>query len=438
MPNSKILLINPPTPQYNMKLFPPLNLITIASHIPENYEVKLIDNNFEKLEYDADLVCISANTYSIRRAYNISNKYRKKGIPVIIGGNHPTILPEEAKSFSDSVVIGDGEPIWNELLKDYHNGNLKKYYKSRFFNFEEAKIPRRDLLRRSYSFDSLETVRGCPFDCDFCSVTRFHGRTYRFKPLKNIEKEVESLQKNRIFIVDDNIIGYGGKAEERTIDLFKLLIEYDLKWMGQASINLADNEKILSLASKSGCIFLFIGFESIQREALRYFNKKLNLKRGITSYRDIIQCLHDYGIGIMGSFIIGTDFDTKESLSQLKTYIKELEVDIPNFTHLTPYPGTKVYEKLLNEQRLINEKFWLKDPFPVFTFKPKNLTLEELYEHSMDLIKSFNKIIPASFRSFKSLIKRKSMRKSIYILAESLNIGKVLNKELNNYQKFYF
>ena len=130
MPNSKILLINPPTPQYNMKLFPPLNLITIASHIPENYEVKLIDNNFDKLEYDYDLVCISANTYSIRRAYNISNKYRKEGIPVILGGNHPTILPEEAKVFSDSVVIGDGEPIWNELLTDYQNGNLKKYYKS--------------------------------------------------------------------------------------------------------------------------------------------------------------------------------------------------------------------------------------------------------------------------------------------------------------------
>jgi len=275
-------------------------------------------------------------------------------------------------------------------------------------------------------------VRGCPFNYHFCSVTRFYGGKYRFKPLEIIKKEIESFNKKTIFIVDDNLIGFGKIAEKRTIQLLKLLNEYDLTWMGQASVNVAENDKILRLANESGCVFLFLGFESINREFLSSVNKKINLKRGVDSYNSIIDKIHDYGINVMGSFIIGSDFDTKENLLDLKQFIIESGIDIPNLTILTPYPGTILYQELLDQKRLFNNNWWLEDPLPLFTFKPRNLKIKELATIYYNLITSLNGLKFSIKRFFNSLIKNHSLKNSMFTLTENLINGNNFKQALIN------
>jgi radical SAM superfamily enzyme YgiQ (UPF0313 family) len=426
MAKKKILLINPLNQNYVKRLFPPLSLTTIAAYIPRTYDVEIIDENLEKIHFDADLIALTVNTYTANRSYKIARKCQDLHIPVILGGIHPTVLPNEARSYANSVVIGESEEIWTKLLQDYEKDNLKKFYRAPFYDFkkERVKIPRRDLLHKKYFFDSFETVRGCPFNCHFCSVTRFYGGKYRFKPLDVIKKEIESFNKNTIFIVDDNLIGFGKIAEKRTIELLKLLKEYNLTWMGQASVNVAENDKVLRLANESGCIFLFLGFESLNREFLSSVNKQINLKRGVGSYKNIIHKIHDYGINVMGSFIIGSDFDTKDNLLELKKFIIESEIDIPNLTILTPYPGTKLYQDLLDKNRLFNKSWWLEEPLPLFTFKPANLKIKELATIYYNLITSLNGLKFSIKRFFHSLIKNRSLKNSMFTLTENLINGK--------------
>ncbi|TFF93317.1 MAG: radical SAM protein, partial [Promethearchaeota archaeon] len=221
MVKKKILLINPSNPRYNKRLLPPLSLTTIAAYIPQKYDIEIVDNNLEKIKYDADLVAITVNTYTARIAYEISEKFLERNIPVILGGNHPTIVPNEAIKYCTAVVIGDGELVWKQILKDFESRRLKKWYKSKFFNFDHSKLPRRDLLQNRYFLESIETLRGCPFNCEFCSVTRFHGGKFRYKPIDLIKKEIESLDRKNLFIVDDNLIGAGVNSLKRIIELLR-------------------------------------------------------------------------------------------------------------------------------------------------------------------------------------------------------------------------
>ncbi|MFO7795096.1 MAG: B12-binding domain-containing radical SAM protein [Promethearchaeati archaeon] len=428
MVKKKILLINPSNPRYNKRLLPPLSLTTIAAYIPQNYDIEIVDNNLEKINYNADLVAITVNTYTARIAYEISKKFLERNIPVILGGNHPTIVPNEAIKYCTAVVIGDGELVWKQILKDFESRRLKKWYKSGFFNFEYSKLPRRDLLQKRYFLESIETLRGCPFNCEFCSVTRFHGGRFRFKPLDFIEKELESLNRKNLFIVDDNLIGAGTTSSKRIIDLLRLIKDYDLTWMAQASLNIADEDIVLRLAQESGCTFLFLGFESINKKALASFNKNVNLKRGVESYKNIIDKIHDYGIDVMGSFIIGSDFDTKKSIYELRDFIHDSGIDIPNITMLTPYPGTRLYEKLYSQERLFNNSFWLEEPPPLIAFKPKNLNVHQLLEIYYDLIISLNDF-KSSFRRFlDSFIRKRSIKNAAFSLAESLITGRIFKK----------
>ena len=426
----RILLINPATPTFPMRLFPPLPLAVLAGAIPETYDVKIIDENIEGLNFEGDLVAITANTYSIRRAYELSRIFRQKGIPVILGGNHPSILPEEASFHADSVAIGDGETAWQEILNDFEQNKLKQYYKPDRYNFDLPLLPRRDLLSQKYRFDSLETVRGCPFDCDFCSVTRFHGAASRHKPLELIEQELRQLRGKTLFLVDDNFIGGEKGPNDRTEALFALFKKYGKRWMGQASINVADSPTILQDARESGCIFLFIGFESLNPAVLESLSKKLNKHRGVASYNEVIRRIHAQGISIMGSFIIGSDHDSRESIRELKEFIHSSEIDIPNITHLTPYPGTKVYEEMKKEKRLLDEQFWLQDPFPIFTFEPKQISIADLKEAALDLISGYTGIGGGARQFLTTLKHTRSIRTASYSLAESIITARTMQKQL--------
>ncbi len=399
-----------------MNLFPPLALAVLAASVPDAYDTVIIDENVQPVSFDCDIAAVSANTYSIRRAYEICAAFRHRRIPVVLGGNHPSIMYDEASAHADAVVVGDGEGMWEHLLADFEANRLQPLYHSERWSFDQLIMPRRDLLSRSYRFSSLETVRGCPFDCDFCSVTRFHGAASRWKPLAHIEKELKDLTGRTLFIVDDNIIGAGQESGQRARKLFELLGSYRVKWMAQASINIADDPEVLRTARDNGCRFFFIGFESLNPEVLKSLNKRLNFRRKDTPCRDIVKRIHDHGISIMGSFIVGTDYDTPETIRALGEFIADSSIDIPNVTVLTPYPGTRVYDRLRREGRLFNDKFWLMDPVPLFTFAPSMITVAEMRTTLLEMTERHAGI----FQGMKSFLKTMQHTHSLSIASFSL------------------
>ena len=429
MANKKVLLISPKNPLGEGSIIPPLGLATNASYIPDRYDVLIVNENSREAHYEgADLAAITVNTITARRSYQLCEEFREKGVPVVLGGIHPSAMPEEAGIYADAVIVGNGENVWEELLGDFERGRLKKIYRPEIFDLTESKVPRRDLFNGRYLVDSLQTSRGCPFDCEFCSVTRFYGGKYRYKPLDIVRKELESLRTKNVFLADDNILGIGKKAEERAIKLFELLGEHGLHWIGQASINIADNSRLLKLAQESGAKCFYIGFESLNEDFLKAANKRVNLKKGVRSYKDVIKRIHDHGIAVLGSFIYGTDFDTRDGLLKLGDYISKSGIDAVSVKPLTPFPGTRLYERLKNEGRLLNDRYWLEDPYPLFTFKPRNLSLQELIETSLDFVKAYNP--PSSIGYFiRSLWLTKSLKASF--LALILNVS-----DNHTYKKF--
>jgi radical SAM superfamily enzyme YgiQ (UPF0313 family) len=407
-----ILLVSPLNFLGERSSLPPLGLITNASYIPEKYDIRLIDESVDgKIDFndiDANLVCISANTFNIGRAYEICTRCQENNIPTILGGIHPTVMPEEASHYATSVVIGNGEPVWSELLEDFEKNNLKKIYKPDLFDLSDSKIPRRDLLPKKYYFDSIQTSRGCPFDCKFCSATKLNGNKYRSIPVELIEKDINSIKKDKLFLVDDNFLGYGENSEDKTIKLLNILDNYNVRWIGQTSINVVDNAKILNLARKSGALGFYIGFESLNTGFLKSVKKSLNLKKGTSSYKNIISKIHDNGICVLGSFIYGTDYDTRDNLLRLRDFIVESNIDAAYIKPLTPLPGTDIYEDIKKAGRLFNNEYWLQKSYPIFTFQPKNLTMDQLIEITLEFLDIYR--LSKSIKYFgKSILNTKNL-----------------------------
>ncbi len=425
-----ILLLSPATPGFDHGLFAPLSLPTLAGAIPDNWQVRIIDENNGQVDFDADIVAISAHTYAIRRAYELAREFRRRSIPVVLGGNHPTILTAEASCEADAVVAGEGETVWPGLLRDFLRKQLKPIYSPSRYSFDRDILPRRDLLSSRYRFASIETVRGCPFQCDFCSVARFHGARYRYKPLSLVDRELRMIRGKTLFLVDDNVIGVGREAQSRAAELFALLKDHGMRWMGQASVNIADNERLLRLAGESGCLFLFIGFESLDPEVLKDLNKGANLRRNASDYATAVRRMHDNGISVMGSFIVGTDRDTVSGLGELKRFIAQSQIDIPILHHLTPYPGTRLYERMVRDNRLIDERFWLQDPLPVFTFQPERISIDDLRRSTLDMIEGFTGVRQASWRFVQSLKNTRSLRIASFSTAATLISSRILQQRL--------
>jgi radical SAM superfamily enzyme YgiQ (UPF0313 family) len=402
MGTKKFLLISPRNPLGEGSSFPPLGLATIASHIQDNYEVKIIDEGVDGLinpdTISANVVGISVNTLTARRAYKLSRSFVLKGMPTILGGIHPTVMPEEAAEYATSVVIGNGEPVMDQIISDFERGELQKFYRPDFFDIAKSAVPRRELFSRKYITGNTQTTRGCPFSCKFCTVSKVHGRKYRMKPLEVVDRDLAALNKSIILLVDDNFFGIGPESEKRAIELLYLLKEHRIKWIGQTSINIANNEQILKLSRESGAIGFYIGFESLNEDFLRSIGKSVNLKQQVSTYKEVIKKIHDYGICVLGSFIYGTDFDTRDSLRMLRDFVTESGIDTTFIKPLTPFPGTEIYEEMVEENRLFNNSYWLEDPYPIFTFRPAKMTMDELMQASMDFMELYN--LPKSIMKF--------------------------------------
>ncbi len=397
----------------------PLALPTLAALTPHDVEVILTDENVEPVDFNekVDLVGITGMTCVIPRAYAIADEFRKKGVPVIMGGIHVSMMPQEAAQHSDSIVIGEAEEIWAQVLADAGKGALQKTYRAPGFpDLTHAPIPRWDLLKNDrYCYFTLQTGRGCPFDCEFCSVQRFNGRNYRSRDINLVLKEISLLKKfdakRSFFFVDDNLLAKKDYAKA----LFSELIPYRIKWWCQSSVDSLKDDETLKLMFRSGCREIFVGFESVQQNSLQAMNKtKINK---VDEYKDIITKVHSHGLSVFGSFILGSDFDNSTIFQETQTFIEQTNMAFAMINVLTPPPGTALYTRLEKEQRLLPCP-WNQFDGEHVTFKPRNLSLPELQEKRDKLIRnlySFNNLYARLTHLWnKGVFLREAGRKSLF------------------------
>jgi len=380
---------------------PSLALPILASLSPKDVEISFTDDLLTPIDLgkelkDVDLVGITVLSKTALRAYKIADAYRKKGIPVALGGIHPTAVPEEAKEHADSVVLGEAEEVWPHLIEDARTGNLKPFYRQDgYTDLSKMPMPRRDILPRKGYFpvDVVQVTRGCPSRCEFCSVQNFFGETYRFRPVSDVVDEVRRLPHRLMMFNDDNIIGNPSYSKE----LLKGLIPLNKRWFSQASLTGLKKVENVELLAKSGCNGLLIGFESLSKPNLIRSQKYQN---DPAEYREIIHSLHRSGIAICGSFIFGFDEDDPSVFEETVSFAIQTKLFSAIFMILTPYPGTAFYHRVKNEGRLVQDRWWLlekpEDSSPYFL--PMKMGTEALREGWKKAWKDFN--------SFPSIWKR--------------------------------
>ena len=415
----KLLLIYP---NNAIVKYPPLSLGIIASLTPPDWEVEILDFNFVPFVVKkADLVGITSFTCTANAAYEISKAYRKNNMKVVMGGIHASILPDEALNYVDSVVIGEAEGIWGKVIEDFEKGELKKTYKAEILPYEHWPIPRHDLFHSYYPVDIIQTSRGCPFNCDFCSVTMFNGNQYRVRPIDEVIAELRSIKKKEVFFIDDNILGIGKKNEERALELFHRIKSENINktWFSYASVNFADKPEILKAAAESGCKSIFIGFEAEDDVQLKEMNKNLNIKSGSHLYHRAVKRINKYKIAVHGGFIIGLDSDTKETIDNRLKFMLKHRINSFSVTFLTPLPGTKCYNNFVKENRIINKDYpkdWAKYNFLNVVYQPKNLTIQELKEKYTKIITKIYSRKNILMRALVTLLQTRSTRiaKNVY------------------------
>jgi len=367
-------------------LTPPLGLAYVAGVTPPDWDVKILDENFKPFEFEeADLVGITAFTANVNRAYEIAHIYRDKKIKVVMGGIHASMVPEEAMRYVDAVVVGEVEGIWVPVLRDFEYGHLAQKYEGPRVDLKALKVrPRRDLLNPGYLWKTVQTSRGCPFDCEFCSVTRYLGKGYRKRDVDDVLDELSGLEGNGVVFVDDNLIGHSKEERRIAEELFTGMIKNNLnkKWFTQTSINAADDERVLELAAAAGCILVGIGFETIDESALKTMKKGINLRTGVERYTKAVATFHKYGIGVAGTFIIGNDDEPSTYYDRLADFMVRSGIDAFQIAILTPLPGTALMDRIVSENRLIYTDFpkdWDKFRMSYVTIQPKGTTAEAIY-----------------------------------------------------------
>ena len=368
----------------------PLAAPTIAGLTPKDVDISIIDENIEDVDFDepVDLVGITCMTLQATRAYEIATEYRKRGVKIVIGGVHPTLLPDEAGKYVDCVVLGEVEDIWKNIIEDFKAGDLKKVYEAKEKpDISNTPFPRRDLLKNEkYLSNLVQASRGCPFDCDFCTVRKFLGGKMRMKTVDHVVAEIVDMYENyvhnpnlkQLFITDDNIVG----VPKYSRDFFNALVPINEKynisgWTCQASVTVINNEENLELMSKAGCRKVFIGFESLTPEGLSDHAKGGVNK--VEEYGKVISRIRDYDMDVVGSFILGSDSDDLSCFKRLRDFIEENNLILNLINILVPFPGTRLYERLEKEGRILT-KDWRKYDMKHVVFKPKKMTPDELLD----------------------------------------------------------
>jgi len=363
---------------------PPLSLGVLAGLTPTDWDIRIVQEPADVVDFNehVDIVGITAATHNIKRGYDIADKYKKRGKTVVMGGIHPSVMFQEALQHCDSVCIGEAEPVWRDILSDFQNGKLKKTYRQKApFDLSLYTPPRREYMSSNkslfFNVGTVETSRGCPYNCDFCSVSITHGRKIRHRPLRNLIPEIESIENRTIFFVDNNIISNTQQAK----DLFREMIHLKKQWLGQASISIAKDHELVKLASKSGCFGLLIGIESVVKDGFKKYSKSLN---GLNELKEAIKILKDHGIGIDAHLVFGNDFETKQTMKESLDNLLDLDFVTSSLNILVPYPGTKINENLEKQNRILT-KDWNYYDINHLVFKPKNFSCDEFIDEMRNL-----------------------------------------------------
>ena len=379
-------------------LMEPLTIAVLNSLIPNEWDREFYDDRIENINYetDCDLVFITVETYTAKRAYFIANEFRKRGKKVVLGGYHVTLLPEEAQEYADAIMIGNAEEIIDTVLNDFEGGNLQKRY------IGEAcigyKMPDRTIyankMKKYLPISLVETGRGCNHNCEFCSIAKYYNSHYIHRDVEDIIAEIKTCKHKVFFLVDDSI--FSDKIFAR--ELFTELKKLNIIWTTQITLDIVKDEELLRLMKESGCEMVLIGFESINSGNLKQMNKEWTQRLGERD--ELIEKIHDVGISIYASFVFGFHYDTEESFKETLEFCNKHQFYITAFNHLLAFPNTKTYEDFRKNDRLITDKWWLQEgyTFGTISFKPKNLTPEEL--------KNYCKMYKKKFFSFKSIMRR--------------------------------
>ena len=418
----KLLLVSPGWPKGRLWgelgfKFPSLSLAALAAATPPEWEVELGDENMRPLDFsrDVQLVGITAMTPQAPRAYEIAAAFRARGIAVVMGGFHASNLPEEALGHVDAVVVGEGDRIWPRLLSDLEEGRLRRLYRpSAPLDMAGIPIARREIFTgQGYLLtNTVQTTRGCPHECEFCSVTAFFGRTYRERPLDQVLGELEALSRSGsfVFFVDDNLVANRRYA----LALFAGMRGLGLKWLSHAPIDFALDGELLKAAGQAGCYGMFVGFESLNQQTLVALGKKTNQA---ASYLAQARAIQEQGIGILGSFVLGCDGDTPAIFEPILRFCEQARLEAAIFPILTPYPGTRVRERLDQEQRITSND-WRDYDMGHVNFVPSGMSAAEL--------QAGHDWLNRSFYSFSSMYRR------IFRLHRSLQVFAPMNFGFRN------
>jgi len=389
--NEKLVKLGVTLPQFVSRgrviaQLPSLSLLIIASVTPDDIEVDYVEvpdvSQIKELNLDYNLVAITSYSAQIYEAYELADRYKEAGIPVVIGGTHVIAEPEEAKKYADSVVIGEAEPLWPKIIKDFRNGSLQPFYKEEHpgtYDLADSPMPRYDLLEpKNYNRITVQTSRGCPHDCEFCAGSKLFGSGFRQKPVDLVIREINKIKekwpKPFIEFADDNTF----VDKKWSKDFLRALIPLEIKWFTETDISVADDEELLTLMYHSGCYQLLIGLESTNRVSLNGIDThNWKLKR-LDGYLAAINRIQSNGITVNGCFVVGLDGDTPSIFQEIRGFIEKAKFLEAQVTVLTPYPGTPLYNRLKSEGRLLKDKYWDRCTLFDINFRPKNMSIEEL------------------------------------------------------------
>lgn len=408
----------------------PLCFAILKSLTPADADISFFDERLETIPFDrpADLVALTVETYTARRAFQIAARFRRRGVPVVMGGYHPTFLPEETLEHADAVVKGDAEGVWGQVLHDAQNNSLQPIYESPEFLPLDGMMPDRSIFKgKKYApMGLVQYSRGCKFNCSFCSIRAFYGKSLRQRPVEDVVEDIRRSGRRHIFLVDDNLFVNVDKAKE----LFEALVPLKISWSCQVSIDIARDTDLVELMARSGCISALIGFESLDPLSLREIKKGWNIKW--QPYDDAIDVFQCAGIMLYGTFIFGCDNDTVESFDASVEFAIRHKFMLANFNPLTPMPGAPLFDRMKKEGRLLHDRWWLDPDFSYgdATLRPINMTPDQLTEACYAARSKFNTMQSILRRMIDLRTNLRSpYRAGIYLLANLISRREIHSKQ---------
>jgi len=410
----------------------PLGLGIVAALTPGAWDIELIDEYFGDFTVKpADLVALTGFTACAPRAYEIAALCKEAGIHTVMGGIHASMFTEEVARYVDTVFTGEAEGAWQKLINDFDAGNIKSHYDGGIVDVNSISEVRRDIYDHyPYVYDLVQTSRGCPLGCEFCSVTQMCGKTYRERDVEAVLDELEKTKRPLLFFVDDNLVNNKKGSEERAIKLFRGMIERGINktWYSQAAVNFGDNDEVLRWARKSGCYMVLMGIEAEKDEALKDVRKNLNLKRGVHSYNKVFKKLHSHGIGVLAAMIFGMESDTREDLYARRDFILNSSIDTYQCTILTPLPGTVLFDRMKEKNRIVLNNYpgdWQQYDGMMATVNMPELNMEEMDSVMREIWMKLYHKESLRRKMFRTLWNTKSFGTAYYTYATGHNYGRM-------------